>query len=131
MAGMVMTPYKLFKSFTSKKHLKKIYETNIKNKPAVGLDKLNNHTFSNRLDNEIDVIHRKIENKTYHFTTYKQKLISKGANKPPRCISIPTIRDRITLKVLCELLQSIYKSKIIQEIPQKKNRKNQRVATIR
>lgn len=120
MAGMVMTPYKLFKSFTSKKHLKKIYETNIKNKPAVGLDKLNNHTFSNRLDNEIDVIHRKIENKTYHFTTYKQKLISKGANKPPRCISIPTIRDRITLKVLCELLQSIYKSKIIQEIPQTK-----------
>lgn len=74
---MVMTPYKLFKSFTSKKNLKQVYETYIKNKPAVGLDKINSHIFSKRLDDEIDVIHRKIRNKTYHFTTYKQKLISK------------------------------------------------------
>ncbi|WP_323956647.1 reverse transcriptase domain-containing protein [Aeromonas caviae] len=115
-----MTPYKLFKSFTSKKNLKQVYENYIKNKPAVGLDKINSHIFSKRLDDEIDVIHRKIRNKTYHFTTYKQKLISKGANKYPRCISIPTIRDRITLKILCELLQALYKEKITQEIPQTK-----------
>lgn len=41
---------------------------------------------------------------TYRFTTYRQRLLLKGAGKPPREISIPTVRDRIMLRALAELL---------------------------
>ena len=56
------------------------------------------------LDEEIALIISKVDARTYKFTGYKEKLISKGPEKPPRQISIPTIRDRLTLRVLCDLI---------------------------
>ena len=56
---------------------------------------------------------------TYNFTKYKEKLISKGAGKSPRQLSIPTIRDRLTLKIICQFLFEIF-PEAKPELPQEK-----------
>lgn len=64
--------------------------------------------FASRIDAEIEIIIRKVQSCSYEFSSYKEKLISKGASKPPRQISIPTVRDKLVLKFLAELLAKIY-----------------------
>lgn len=51
-------------------------------------------------------------NGTYVFTKYKQKLISKGIGKSPRVISIPTVRDKITLSIIKDIIAYIYKNEV-------------------
>ncbi|GEK14661.1 reverse transcriptase domain-containing protein [Aliivibrio fischeri] len=60
------------------------------------------------IKSEVDLIFKKVFNGSYKFSKYKEKLISKGAKKNPRVISIPTVRDRIVLKALHLTLQDIY-----------------------
>ncbi|CAI3949961.1 reverse transcriptase/maturase family protein [Commensalibacter communis] len=99
-------------------HLKEIYEDYISHSHAYGIDNINNQKFKGILDKEIEIIYRKTYNASYKFTKYKLKLISKGREKSPREISIPTIRDKITLKALCCCLQEIYQKDIQFDLPQ-------------
>lgn len=45
-----------------------------------------------------------IFNGTYGFTRFKERLILRGASREPRQISIPTVRDRLTLRAVCQVL---------------------------
>jgi RNA-directed DNA polymerase len=102
-----MQPYKAFNARFSKKSLEKIYYANIHFTSSTGVDGVKaNDGFD--INSEIDIIFRKIKNGTYKFSRYKEKLISKGAGKSPRVISIPTVRDRIVIKALHLTLQDIY-----------------------
>jgi len=74
----------------------------------IGLDGINNEVFRTNLDNEINIILKKIGEKIYNFTTYKAMLISKGYDKYPRLVEKPTIRDRLVLRVLFEYLNTVY-----------------------
>lgn len=60
--------------------------------------------FASRLSEECALIERKVLGGTYGFTRYREKLILKGATRLPRKISIPTVRDRLTLRAVCNLL---------------------------
>jgi len=53
---------------------------------------------------ECSIIERKVLNETYHFTAFKERLLLRGATREPRQISIPTVRDRLTLRAVCEAL---------------------------
>lgn len=66
---------------------------------AVGIDGTSKEKFDEILDSELSLIQRKIENNTYDFSFYKQKLIVKSMNKT-REISIPTLRDKLVIKYL-------------------------------
>lgn len=88
--------------------LVEIYEDFISDGAAVGRDGVSVDQFRKMLNAELDVIYRKVAACSYSFTSYKEKLISKGATKPPRRISIPTVRDKLVLKFLSELLSEIY-----------------------
>ncbi|WP_246765871.1 RNA-directed DNA polymerase, partial [Pseudomonas syringae] len=57
---------------------------------------------------ELDHIVEKVHRGEYSFTAYKEKLILKGASSPPRQISIPTARDRIVLRALCNCLSEVF-----------------------
>lgn len=57
-------------------------------------------------------------NNTYNFTPYKQKLISKGKNKYPRIISIPTIRDKLTLGILKDIIYVSFQEDINHKLVQ-------------
>jgi hypothetical protein len=54
------------------------------------------------------LVSRKARAGTYRFTSYRQLLISKGAYRFPRVISIPTARDRIVLKSMAFLIESVF-----------------------
>lgn len=97
-----------FRSIFTKKHLTDIYDSNVRYKSAVGVDRINTKSFERSLDKHIDIIYKKTRNGTYKFTQYREKLLLRGPSKNPRVISIPTIRDKITLKALFEILHSIY-----------------------
>lgn len=66
---------------------------------AVGIDGTSKEKFDEIIDEELSLIQRKIENNTYDFSFYKQKLIVKSMNKT-REISIPTLRDKLVIKYL-------------------------------
>lgn len=115
-----MSAYLKFKKVFRVTSLKKTYENNVQNSLAVGLDKTTRVTFEKNLENEVLIINRKVNNGSYAFTPYKQKLISKGADSFPRAISIPTYRDRVTLRSICDLLSHVFSDKLEINIPQVK-----------
>ena len=61
-----------------------------------------------KIASECELISRKSRAGTYKFTAYRQLLVSKGAGRPPRVISIPTARDRLVLKSLSFLIESVF-----------------------
>lgn len=99
-----------FRKFFTKKHLREIYFSSVRYKVAVGIDNVNREIFEKNLDENIDIINRKTKKGTYKFTPYREKLVLRGPQKPPRVVSIPTIRDKLTLKALYEVLLKTYQS---------------------
>ncbi|MGB6018295.1 MAG: reverse transcriptase/maturase family protein [Sulfurimonadaceae bacterium] len=105
-----------FKTLFTKISLLEIYSNNISYNVAVGVDRINKHSFESKLDAEIETINRKTMNNSYDFSFYKEKLISKGRTKYPRVISIPTIRDKVTLRALTNLLTATFQEKVLNEL---------------
>jgi len=102
-----------------KENLKNIYENHIKLSTATGIDSMSHKIFEKDLDAHLDVIISKCTAGNYKFTKYKLKLISKGRSKAPREISIPTIRDRLVLRALCDFLKSRFEADIDLPLAQK------------
>ncbi|PCJ91181.1 MAG: hypothetical protein COA50_16770 [Flavobacteriaceae bacterium] len=103
-----MKPAELFKARLCRAHFMEIFDEYFQDGSAIGRDGVRLSVFQAEIDSEIDIILRKVGSGTYKFTSYKEKLILKGANKSPRQISIPTIRDKLVLKFLSLLLAEIY-----------------------
>ena len=99
-------------------HIKEHFYEKIASKASVGLDKITVDNFESNIDNNVEIIYRKAHNKTYNFTRYKQLLFLKGAKKPPRSVSVPTVRDKLTLSVLNELIVSVYRDDCKTRLPQ-------------
>ncbi len=109
-------PFKIFNKNFNIKNIKKTFEDSIKNRPSIGIDGINIQSFEKKLDDEFNLINRKVMGNTYNFSFYKEKLISKGRDKNPRVISIPTIRDKIVLKSIFNTLNTIYKDDLSNEL---------------
>lgn len=103
-----MSAARSFKKRFSKKNLLNIYTDKIKHSGAIGLDRTRPGNLEKRLSEELDHITLKVRRAEYRFTAYKEKLILKGASSCPRQISIPTARDRIVLRALCDCLADIF-----------------------
>lgn len=99
---------KKFREFFSRAAVESLYSTKVLGTRAIGLDRVDSNNFATKNAAEISLISQKALTGTYKFTKYKEKLISKGFGKPPRQLSIPTIRDRLTLKIICEYLFAIF-----------------------
>lgn len=81
--------------------LSRLFESRIVKSRAVGLDGTRLEHFTEILASEAALIERKVTSLNYNFTSFREKLILKGANRYPRQISIPTVRDRLTLRAVC------------------------------
>ncbi|MDN4978824.1 reverse transcriptase domain-containing protein [Enterobacter hormaechei] len=99
---------RVFKKCFSEKYLRSLYFDKIKETGAIGIDRVRPASFEKECAKEVSLISKKVFNGNYKFTAYKEKLISKGAHAFPRQISIPTVRDRITLRALCDALVKVY-----------------------
>ena len=98
-------------------YLKNLYQEKLANSRAKGIDKKNAIQFDNILDLEVDIIVRKINAETYSFSPFLEKLKLKGRNKVPRLISIPTLRDRIVLLAIKEILHEVFPNSINRKLP--------------
>jgi len=103
---------KVFKAHFSKAELFALYKSTIAEGASVGRDGVRLKEFEKRLGQEIDLILRKVKARTYQFTSYKEKLVSKGAGKSPRQLSIPTVRDKLVLKSLARALAEIFPAQV-------------------
>jgi len=97
----------LFKSYFRIKSLKQIYNNKFQTSTTKGVDRLSGIQFKKQSRVQIRVINNKCLQGTYRFSPYLELLHSKGRGKKPRILAIPTIRDRIVLyalkDILCEL----------------------------
>ena len=106
-------------------NLKYLFNTKVKTsrfgapKQAIGLDYVSIERFEEQLDENIEIIIRKIRNQTYQFTRYKLILVNKGPGKAPRELRIPTVRDRITLAAMANFAKKVLGGRC--EIPKGKN----------
>ncbi|WP_317474790.1 reverse transcriptase/maturase family protein [Cronobacter sakazakii] len=107
-----------FDSYYNTEYLREVYLNNVSLSPTTGIDNMSHEFLWQNLDEQLEIINRKVISSTYNFSKYKLKLISKGRGKPPREISIPTIRDKIALKALCNFLQFKYQNIINFDLPQ-------------
>ncbi|MDO6512598.1 reverse transcriptase domain-containing protein [Neptuniibacter sp. 2_MG-2023] len=114
----MMNTLALFKETFSVESLREIYETSVAQTRATGVDNISTKIFERDLQNHLELINKKVLNGKYKFTRYKQKLISKGPNKAPREVCLPTIRDRVVLKALNQFLQERMGKQIPQPLPQ-------------
>lgn len=112
-----MQAWKAWRELFNRKHFIEHYNEKILTHPSVGLDKITPTVFHDNLESNIELILKKTQNKTYKFTRYKQILFSKGADKPPRCVNVPTLRDKLTISVLNELIQNVYGETCITPMP--------------
>ncbi|RCS23512.1 RNA-directed DNA polymerase (reverse transcriptase) protein [Phyllobacterium salinisoli] len=103
-----MTPRQLFEREFSVDNLKVIFNERIAQTATTGKDGVAPAAFGASLEQEIVRTISKVRAKTYCFTTYKQRLVLKGAGKPPREISIATVRDRLVLRALTNILMECF-----------------------
>ncbi|RAP56446.1 reverse transcriptase domain-containing protein [Oleiagrimonas sp. MCCC 1A03011] len=83
------------------------YERKFSEVSTRGLDRMSGVQYGRHIYSEVDKISEKCLKGGYRFTPYLELLRLKGRNKPPRLISIPTIRDRLVLSQLNKIIQLI------------------------
>src|SRR5208283_3381058 len=100
------------------------------NSNCKGIDRMNGKQFSLHAKEMLDVTSHKCINGNFRFSPFLETLKSKGRDKFPRVIAIPTIRDRIVLNQLNKIISTIfvdcvprniansYIRKLVSELPQ-------------
>lgn len=113
-----MSHLKTFRRTFSESNLKKIYAEKVSFGRATGVDGMTHAAFQQKLPSEVSLISERVRDGLYNFSNFKLKLISKGRGKLPRELSIPTIRDRISLRALCDFLLEIFGDDANTRLPQ-------------
>lgn len=112
--------------FFRQAYLKDLSEKYIKHYTISGSDRMNYVSFKRDETSIIKKISDNVLYEEYSFSSYKEKLILKDRFSRPRCISIPTIKDRLVLKSLSILIETYYsdisKPKIPHELIKKINK---------
>src|SRR5690606_7823562 len=82
-----------------------------------GLDRVSPAAFERVKESELSVAARKLREGTYRFTPYLEVLQSKGRGRCPRVLSVPTVRDRVVLVQLKELLHARFPDRVGRILP--------------
>ena len=91
---------------------KKLFYRNIR-----GLDRIYPNMFEADLEDFIERALVKIDSHNYKFTPYLERLIPRKSTKPPRVISIASIKDQIILLALKEYLHMMFPEAINRKLP--------------
>ncbi|WIA97184.1 RNA-directed DNA polymerase [Curtobacterium sp. MCBA15_004] len=82
--------------------------TKIESGGGSGRDGISPEQFAGVLKTEIRLINRRLRHFDYSFQPYVEVLKSKGAGKNPRVVSLPSVRDRIALRVKAVFLREVH-----------------------
>lgn len=84
--------------------------------PGKGVDRLNGFQFAINAKVQLATASAKCLVGTYRFSPYLEVLKTKGRDKTPRLIGIPTVRDRVVLHQLNKYLAAIYPERVPKNI---------------
>lgn len=108
------------KNYFNESYIRDTYFFKVRYKSeSVGNDYISRDNFERNFDNNLSVIEQKCPSGTYTFTPYKGILLTKGYDTPPRVLAVATIRDRLVLTILKDILQT-YFIEVKQELVQTK-----------
>ena len=99
------------------KSIKEVFDGKISTQTGSGIDRVSPKKFAEDKHKNCTIIYRKCKKGTYRFSPYVELLQSKGRDKAPRVISYPTVRDRIVLHVLKELLHHLFPDCVNRKLP--------------
>lgn len=103
--------------FLNTKFFEKIFSSKILKSKSKGLDKMSARHFEIIKASQYDKVIEKCLNETFEFTPYLELLKVKNAKTPPRTISIASIRDRLVLYVLKEVLTAKFPESVNKKRP--------------
>ncbi|WCB46403.1 RNA-directed DNA polymerase [Nitratidesulfovibrio vulgaris] len=118
-----------FENLFSTETLEALYKHNISAKASKGIDRVSPYAFYRDHKTIISNISKKVLTGRYTFTPYLEHLYTKGRSQCPRLISVPTIRDKITLTALNIYLQSKFPNFVNRIIPNQRIRKIHKALT--
>jgi len=98
----------MFTRYFEENNLIKTYSALKKKKLNTGIDRITKTHYEKIVEQDLSLISKKIKNGTYKPTPYKEVLLIKNKDSKPRLLSIPTIRDKVILEVLKNILSSHY-----------------------
>lgn len=107
----------LWQDLFSQANIEKVFRNHIQNRSGAGVDRITTVRFEKELGVQAEIISRKCIAGTYRFSPYLEQLASKGKKSPPRVISIPTVRDKIVLKIITQYIHSCFESYIARDLP--------------
>jgi len=96
-----------------------VFQISFSNSTSKGTDRLNSFQFAPRALQELSLASAKCINGTYRFAPYLEVLKTKGRDKNPRLIGIPTIRDRVILAQLNRFLAAVYPERVPRNVASK------------
>jgi hypothetical protein len=102
------TPSKIFDSSTGARSLATIYRTHVQRGVARGRDGVAPIALSEDIVDICRKLAFNLRHGEHGFTQYRELLVSKGAGRNPRVVSVPSARDRIVLRALAEFLAQVY-----------------------
>lgn len=103
--------------YFNERNINDVFTKKIRHKKCKGIDRKSPETFISKKELEVQVICLKCKNGTFKFSPYLENLRLKGRSKFPRVISIPTVRDRIVLSILKDILHELYPECVNRKLP--------------
>jgi len=103
-----VTVVDIFTAEFAPNRLAEIFNERVLHSHTIGKDGVHPAQFEQNLNAEVQRIFERVHAGSYSFTTFKQKLVLKGSSKPPRQISVATVRDRVALRALTNVLMSVF-----------------------
>lgn len=103
-----MTASASFRRATTKAQLRHVFRTHVIDNTVLGRDGQLAKAIEDEWDDVASLLRRKMRDGTYEFTSYREILISKGAQSRPRVVSVATARDRIVLKSLARVIVDVF-----------------------
>lgn len=102
----------LFAALFSPASLETVFKEEFASTTGKGVDRLNGFQFSMNAKSHLATASAKCLAGQYRFSPFLEVLKTKGRDKLPRLIGIPTVRDRVVLHQLNRLLATIYPERV-------------------
>lgn len=106
----------LFAALFSAKALEAVFKEEFASTTGKGLDRLNGFQFASTAMVQLATASEKCLVGTYRFSPFLEVLKTKGRDKNPRLIGIPTVRDRVVLHQLNKFLATLYPERVPRNI---------------
>lgn len=102
----------LFSALFSSAALEEVFKQQFARTTGKGVDRVNGFQFEPRAKSELAIASAKCISGRYRFAPYLEVLKTKGREKPPRLIGIPTVRDRVVLHQLNKFLAAVFPERV-------------------